>query len=153
MATSRFLKTPKLQIVLQLTEVKSAQGRLWEVHDIERNRGFRVSLPAVRTALRRADDDVDKALGLAIEHALVTPPEKVSGSALRSHDHGRRIARRRGPPLSAASIAGRPEPSEHLPDYEKYIRLVTGEDRAGGACEPDRRNAGDAAGRVGGSTP
>lgn len=30
--------------------------------------------------------------------------------------------------MSAASIAGRPEPSEHLPYYEKYIRLVTGED-------------------------
>lgn len=30
--------------------------------------------------------------------------------------------------MSAASVAGRPEPSEHLPYYEKYIRLVVGED-------------------------
>jgi hypothetical protein len=80
MATSRFIKTPKLQIVLQLTEVKAAQGRLWEVHDIERSRGFRVSLPGVSNAASPADDDVDKALGLAIERALVTPPEKVPGT-------------------------------------------------------------------------
>jgi len=78
MATSRFLKTPTLQIVLQLTEVASAQGRLWEVHDIERNRGFRVSLPGAAKGTG-VDNDVDKALGLAIEKALVTPPEKVAG--------------------------------------------------------------------------
>ena len=79
MATSRFLKTPKLQIVLQLTEVSSAQGRLWEVHDIERNRGFRVSLPGAPKGVD-ADKKLDDALGLAIERALVTPPEKVSGT-------------------------------------------------------------------------
>ncbi len=28
----------------------------------------------------------------------------------------------------SAALAGRPEPSEHLPYYEKYIRLVVGED-------------------------
>ena len=77
MDTSRFLKTPKLQIVLQLTEVGSPEGRLWEVHDIERNRGFRVILPGA--AKGAAADNVDKALGLAIERALLTPPEKVSG--------------------------------------------------------------------------
>ncbi len=80
MATSRFLKTPKLQIVLQLTEVKSEQGRLWEVHDIERSRGFRVSLPGAAKGTSPEDKDVDKALGLAIERALVTPPEKVPGT-------------------------------------------------------------------------
>ncbi len=78
MGTSRFLKTPKLSIVLQLTEVSSADGRTWEVHDIERNRGFRVSLPKGLEA-KTDDDVVDKALGVAIERALVTPPEKVAG--------------------------------------------------------------------------
>ena len=78
MGTSRFLKTPKLSIVLQLTEVAGADGRTWEVHDVERNRGFRVSLPK-GVADRRDEGVVDKALGAAIERALVTPPEKVAG--------------------------------------------------------------------------
>lgn len=30
--------------------------------------------------------------------------------------------------MSAARVAGRPEASEHLPYYEKYIRLVPGDD-------------------------
>jgi hypothetical protein len=77
MGTSRFLKTPTLSIVLQLTEVASGDGRAWEVHDIERNRGFRVTLGAGVPA--KANDDIDRALGLAIERALVTPPEKVAG--------------------------------------------------------------------------
>jgi hypothetical protein len=91
MASSRFLKTPKLQVVLQVTETTSPQtdGRSWEVHDVERNRGFRVRLtnaslreaPQGNRALGRpfTDDEIDGALGLAIERALVTPPEKVAG--------------------------------------------------------------------------
>ena len=79
MATSRFLKTPKLSIVLQLTEVAGTEGRTWEVHDIERNRGFRVTLPR-GVADKGSAGDVDKALGAAIERALVTPPEKVAGT-------------------------------------------------------------------------
>jgi hypothetical protein len=91
MASSRFLKSPKLNIVLQITETTSgADGRGWEVHDIERNRGFRVTLsgralsaaPAGRAPLGRSftDAEIDGALGLAIERALVTPPEKVAGT-------------------------------------------------------------------------
>ncbi len=91
MASSRFIKTPKLSIVLQLTEAPSSGGddRTWEVHDIERNRGFRVTLshrsleqaaPAAGRARRFTDDEIDAALGLAIERALVTPPEKVAGT-------------------------------------------------------------------------
>ena len=86
MATSRFLKTAKLGIVLQITEIlPSADGRAWEVHDVERNRGFRVTL-AQQGASKRApgrkptEDDIDGAIGLAIERALVTPPEKVAGT-------------------------------------------------------------------------
>jgi hypothetical protein len=78
MGTSRFLKSPKLSIVLQLTEVASTAGRAWEVHDVERNRGFKVTLPPA-VAAKTSDDVVDKALGAAIERALVTPPEKVAG--------------------------------------------------------------------------
>lgn len=91
MASSRFLKTPTLQVVLQVTETTSPEtdGRSWEVHDVERTRGFRVRLtiaslretPPGSRALGRpfTDDEIDGALGLAIERALVTPPEKVAG--------------------------------------------------------------------------
>ncbi len=79
MGTSRFIKTPKLSIVLQITDAATApEGRTWVVHDVERNRGFRVVLSAPVAAGGPADA-VDGALGLAIERALVTPPEKVAG--------------------------------------------------------------------------
>lgn len=88
MASSRFLKTPKVGIVLQVTEVASLQGRLWEVHDVERNRGFRVHLeaksleeaPAGKPPLGRGftETEIDGALGLAVERMLLSPGEKTA---------------------------------------------------------------------------
>ena len=85
------MKTPKLGIVLQVTEVhpgKSAD-RLFEVHDVERNRGFRVSVPAQtlrekppqekKSPLTWSDDDVEGAIGLAIERFLSASLELVAG--------------------------------------------------------------------------
>ena len=102
MASSRFLKSPKLSVVLQVTETTSADtdGRAWEVHDVERTRGFRVTLsgqslhgvPAGKPPIGRpfTEAEVDGAVGLAIERALVTPPEKVPGTlydvSVESHD-------------------------------------------------------------------
>jgi hypothetical protein len=99
---AKFVKTPKLEIVLQLTETGAGgpDGRAWEAHDVERNRGFRVTLtgrslrdtPPGKKPLDRAfrEDEIEGALGLAIERELVTPPEKVAGTlynvALTSHD-------------------------------------------------------------------
>ena len=91
MNPSRFLRTPTLEIVLQATDAEaSGGGRAWEIHDVERNRGFRVKItpeslktvPGGRKALGRAfsDAEVDAAIGLAIERALVTPPEKIGGN-------------------------------------------------------------------------
>jgi hypothetical protein len=91
MASSRFLKSPKLSVVLQVTEITTADtdGRSWEIHDVERSRGFLVTLtrrsltatPAGRAPIGRAfsEAEIDGAIGLAIERALVTPPEKVPG--------------------------------------------------------------------------
>jgi len=91
MGRSKFLKTPKLGIVLQLTESTSQgmDGRTWEAHDVERNRGFKVtlaksSLQETPPGKKRPDrpfgeDEIEGGLGLAIEKALVTPPEKVAG--------------------------------------------------------------------------
>lgn len=92
MGSPRFIKTPKLAIVLQVSETTAPgmDGRAWEVHDIERNRGFRVTLvgrsqtetPPGRSPIGRpfSQDEVDAAMGLAIERALATPPEKVGGT-------------------------------------------------------------------------
>ncbi len=79
-AVFKQVKSPKLSIVLQLTEVTPGEGdpRVFEVHDVERNRGFRVLLPARAGAPPEAQ--LHAAIGLAVERALVTPPEKVAGT-------------------------------------------------------------------------
>lgn len=91
MGSSKFIKTPKLGVVLQITELgpPDEAGRLWEVHDIERNRGFRVTLPVTilneptagpkTRAAGPAEAEIEGAIGIAIERALLAPPEKVSG--------------------------------------------------------------------------
>jgi hypothetical protein len=84
------MKTAKLGIALQLTEITASErGRLWEVHDVERNRGFRVTLPG--PALEEAPkagtphkgpwspDDIEGAIGLAIERFLTSSAELVAG--------------------------------------------------------------------------
>ncbi len=80
-AVFKQLKSPRLSIVLQLTErtAPDADPRVWEVHDIERNRGFKVTLPA-GLAGRAGESQIEKAISLAVERALTTPPEKVAGS-------------------------------------------------------------------------
>ncbi len=81
-AVFKQLKSKKLSIVLQLTET-TAEGqadRTWEVHDVERNRGFRVRLARGAIARGASEDAIEAAIGLAVERALVTPPEKVSGT-------------------------------------------------------------------------
>jgi hypothetical protein len=80
MGDSKFLKTPKLEIHIQLTETTASEagGRAWEVHDVERNRGFLVRLSGPHRTL--SESEIEGGLGLAIERALTTPPEKVSGT-------------------------------------------------------------------------
>jgi hypothetical protein len=77
------MKTAKLGIVLQLTEVASdKEQRLWEVHDVERNRGFRVTLPsrALQEGKKKwSDAEIEGAVGLAIERFLVGSPELTAG--------------------------------------------------------------------------
>ena len=97
MGSSKLIKSPNLSIVLQLTQVSppDPDGRGREVHDVERNRGFRVTLSG--RALKEkskgrelTETDIEGALGLAIERALVAPPEKMPGQvydlALASQD-------------------------------------------------------------------
>jgi len=78
-AVFKQLKSPKLSVVLQLTETTApgADPRVWEVHDVERNRGFKVTLAA--RAGRAEEAQIESAIGLAVERALTTPPEKVAG--------------------------------------------------------------------------
>ncbi len=72
-------KTPRLEVVIQITEIAAdREGRTFEVHDVERNRGFRITLPAALAA-GASEADVERAIGVAIERALQTPPEKLPG--------------------------------------------------------------------------
>jgi hypothetical protein len=84
------MKTAKLGIVLQLTEITArGKDRQWEIHDVERNRGFRVTLPA--RALEEvpsgekphagswSPDEIEGAIGLAIERFLTSSPELLPG--------------------------------------------------------------------------
>lgn len=73
-------KTPRLEVVIQITEVGADHdgSRTFEVHDVERNRGFRITLPAA-LASGVSTADVERAIGVAVERALQTPPEKVPG--------------------------------------------------------------------------
>ena len=72
-------KTPRLEIVVQITETTApgATARSWEVHDVERNRGFLISLAKPPASADEAA--VFRAIGTAIERALQTPPEKIPG--------------------------------------------------------------------------
>jgi hypothetical protein len=89
MADSKQMKTGKLGIVLQVTEVtgQGAAGRRWVVHDVERNRGFKVelSVPTMNAGAtggkspRWTEADVEGALGIAIERFLLASPELVAG--------------------------------------------------------------------------
>ena len=91
MTTSYLAKTPRLAIAIQLTEVpdKSFDGRVWEVHDVERNRGFRVQL--LRSTMEVnpkgqqrpsawSDTQLEHAIGLAVERVLTSGGEKVAGT-------------------------------------------------------------------------
>jgi hypothetical protein len=82
-AVFKQLKSRRLAIVLQLTETtkETDPERVWEVHDVERNRGFRVTLGGPWLAGRSpSEDQIEAAIGLAIERALTTPPEKIGGT-------------------------------------------------------------------------
>jgi hypothetical protein len=93
------MKTAKLGIVLQVTEVASAlaDARLWEVHDVERNRGFRVTLP-VRTLAESparkswSDGEIEGAIGVAIERFLLGSPELLPGPLYEVQVTGRDLA-------------------------------------------------------------
>jgi hypothetical protein len=82
-AVFKQLKSRRLAIVLQLTETtkETDAQRMWEVHDVERNRGFRVTLGRPLLAGRTpSEDQIEAAIGLAVERALTTPPEKIGGT-------------------------------------------------------------------------
>jgi rSAM/selenodomain-associated transferase 1 len=91
MEDSRLSKTPKLGVVLQITEIvpSGIDGRAWEVHDVERSRGFRVTLTDASSAKgsvtaasggEAPDEAIERAIGVAIERALESPPEKTPGT-------------------------------------------------------------------------
>jgi hypothetical protein len=88
MPISKLAKSPKFGVRLQMTSVTPEGGdeRVWEVHDPERSRMFRVTLdPSVlqgaATGGAPSEAVVERAVLLAVERALVTPPEKETGGS------------------------------------------------------------------------
>jgi len=90
MGGSKQIKTAKLGIVIQLTSVsrRGADGRTWMVHDVERNRGFKVDLlsRAMEETPRGeklktpwTEDDVEGAIGVAVERFLTSSPDVAAG--------------------------------------------------------------------------
>jgi hypothetical protein len=93
MTSSHLAKTPRLEIAIQLTEVPddgSSDARVWEVHDVERNRGFRVKLARATIEAAHAEGataagrswsatELEHAIGLAIERLLTSGGEKQAG--------------------------------------------------------------------------
>jgi hypothetical protein len=91
MGGSKQMKTAKLGIALQLTTVtrRGTDGRSWMVHDVERNRGFRVEItsqameetPSGCKPVGRpwSEDDIEGAVGLAVERFLSSSADVVAG--------------------------------------------------------------------------
>jgi hypothetical protein len=91
MGGSKQMRTAKLGIVIQLTSVsrRGTDGRTWMVHDVERNRGFKVDLPTrVLDETPRGEtpapapwteDDVLGAIGVAVERFLTAAAEVEAG--------------------------------------------------------------------------
>jgi hypothetical protein len=84
MSGPKQMKTATLGIVLQLTEIPESgkDRRLWEVHDVERNRGFRVTLNQKDLLAGKkaySAPEIEGAVGLAIERFLTGSPELVAG--------------------------------------------------------------------------
>jgi len=89
MSEMKQARSPQLGVVFQLTEVDPQEpgGRAWEIHDVERNRGFKLSLGREKLkglgkeagAKALNDTALEAAILVALERALQSPPEKVSG--------------------------------------------------------------------------
>src|SRR5688572_22924205 len=79
--------SPKLDVPLELREVPADQekGRVWEVQELRTGAVFKVhldvsALEKPRGSARRADADaIERAVCLAVEEALVSPPDKEPG--------------------------------------------------------------------------
>ena len=83
------LDSPKLGIPLELREVTApdSEGRVWEVQELRKGCVFKATLPAAVVrggagGARRRDPkeaEVERAVCLAVEDALLSPPEKEPG--------------------------------------------------------------------------
>ena len=78
------MKSPNLGVIFQLTELERAEGgdRKWEVHDVERQRGFRVTLSAEELRAQR-----DPATAALAEPGAQKPVGDVQGLG-RVEGHG-----------------------------------------------------------------
>lgn len=91
LSTSKLARSPKLGVIFQFTEVTPPHpsARAWEIHDVERGRAFHVTLadgelshtpPGFRPLGREWNPaEIVQGVLVALERALLAPPEKVPG--------------------------------------------------------------------------
>ena len=83
------LESPKLRVPLELREItaKGAADRVWEVQELRGGSVFKTTLPAAESQPSRerpnakplTDAEAERAVCLAVEEALLSPPDKEPG--------------------------------------------------------------------------
>lgn len=91
MSTWKRLDSPKLRVPLELREVTSpeAEARVWEVQELRTGCVFKATLTvralrgtqvgSARLGRDLTEAEIERAVCLAVEDALVSPPEKELG--------------------------------------------------------------------------
>jgi hypothetical protein len=75
------LESPKLRVPLELREMTpaGAADRVWEIQELRYGSIFKVTLPEDAAPRRLSDAEAELAVCLAVEEALLTPPDKEPG--------------------------------------------------------------------------
>jgi hypothetical protein len=80
------LESPKLRVPLELREVTTPDvpARVWEVQELRKGAVFKVTLDrhVLKSSLPRAgltEAEVERAVCLAVEESLLSPPDKEPG--------------------------------------------------------------------------
>jgi len=79
MGAWKTVDSPRLKIPMEMREVTAASAgpRAWEVQELRKGCMFKVALAA--SPRRMSDDAVERAVCVAVEEALLSPPDKEPG--------------------------------------------------------------------------
>jgi hypothetical protein len=77
MGAWKTVDSPRLKIPMEMREVTAAGPRAWEVQELRKGCMFKVTLAV--SPRRLSDDAVERAVCVAVEEALLSPPDKEPG--------------------------------------------------------------------------